>query len=33
MLDEWRKALVDGQEQIWASQYDKAMGVLAVALR
>src|ERR687893_3316818 len=29
-LEEWRRAPEDSQEQIWASHYDRAMGVLAM---
>ncbi len=32
-LEEWRKAPEGSQEDIWADHYDRAMGVLAVALQ
>jgi hypothetical protein len=32
-LEEWRRAPEGSQEDIWASHYDEAMGVLAVALQ
>ena len=32
-LEEWRRAPQGSQEDIWASHYDEAMGVLAVALQ
>jgi hypothetical protein len=32
-LEEWRRAPDDSQEQIWASHYDRAMGVLAMAFQ
>ncbi len=31
-LEEWRRAPEGSQEEIWASHYDEAMGVLAMAL-
>jgi hypothetical protein len=31
-LEEWRRAPEGSQEEIWASHYDEAMGVLATAL-
>ena len=32
-LEEWRRAPEGSQEDIWASHYDEAMGVLAMALQ
>ena len=32
-LDEWRRAPDGSQEEIWADQYDEAMGTLAIVLR
>ena len=32
-LEEWRRAPEGSQEDIWASHYDEAMGVLQVALQ
>jgi hypothetical protein len=32
-LEEWRRAPDDSQEQIWASHYDEAMGVLAMSFQ
>ncbi len=31
-LERWRRAPEGSQEEIWASHYDEAMGVLAMAL-
>jgi hypothetical protein len=32
-LEEWRRAPEGSQEEIWAAHYDKAMGVLQMALQ
>jgi hypothetical protein len=32
-LEQWRRAPEGSQEDIWASHYDEAMGVLAMALQ
>jgi hypothetical protein len=32
-LEEWRRAPEESQEQIWASHYDRAMGVLAMSFQ
>ena len=30
-LEEWRRAPEDSRQQIWASHYDRALGVLAMS--
>ena len=32
-LEKWRRAPAGSQEDIWAEHYDRAMGVLAMALQ
>ena len=32
-LEEWRRAPEGSQEEIWAAHYDRAMGVLRMALQ